>query len=287
MCPPNPAECTAGCRARSWFWMGTYVTVSHYRDTVEMWGREWWNLKWKSCVGAKLKVQQSVHGEEWKKGLLSAPVDGWLRREWDQLGAAICWNPYGAGVGENDFPLSRGLQGLVSTKLWPLHRTALVLDASSDVWLIFLSGLFRISEVKRGDITPDDAGFGRITRSWFLASVNAGRLKFYVCFPLFFGLRSVFFLSCTGPCSVGVEQFSCSDDRLLNLSWTSPPLSSVYLLPLVPLGYVKCLHSEKSEVIVNPSALPLQPMETKTVSCHLHAICIGSPVTVRNVRRPN
>lgn len=90
-------------------------------------------------------------------------------------------------------------------------------------------GFLRISEVKIGGITPDDAGFGRITRSWFLASGNAERLECDVCFPLFFGLRSVFFLSCTGPRSVGVERFSCCDDSLLTCPEPlSPALQCIF-----------------------------------------------------------
>lgn len=97
----------------------------------------------------------------------------------------------------------------------------------------------------------------------------------------------IFPLSRAGPRGVGVEPVQLLRWQPPDPSWTSPPLSSVYLLPLVPLGYVKYLHSEKSDVSADPSALSLQPIETKTVSCHLHAICIGSPVTVCNVRRPN
>lgn len=89
-------------------------------------------------------------------------------------------------------------------------------------------GFLRISEVKIGGIPPDDAGFGRITRSWFLAPVNAERLECDVCFPLFFGLRSVFFLSCTGPRGVGVERFSCCDDSLLTCR-EPLPRSPVYI----------------------------------------------------------
>lgn len=57
--------------------------------------------------------------------------------------------------------------------------------------------------MKMGGMAPDDAGFGRITHSWFLALVNAEWLECDVYFPLFFGLRSVFFLSFAGPRSVG------------------------------------------------------------------------------------
>lgn len=105
---------------------------------------------------------------------------------------------HGAHVGENDSPLSHGLSGLVWTKLWPLHRGSFgfrfLLWRLSRLSCLY-GGFLRISEVKMGGIAPDDAGFGRITCSWFLAWVNAERLECDVCLPLFFGLRSVFFLS--------------------------------------------------------------------------------------------
>lgn len=58
-----------------------------------------------------------------------------------------------------------------------------------------------------GGIAPDDAGFGRITCSWFLAWVNAERLECDVCLPplvLWFEV-CIFPLSRAGPRGVGVE----------------------------------------------------------------------------------
>lgn len=172
--------------------------------------------------------------------------------ERDQLTAPARRNPYSRSVyllsiRETDFPLSHGLWGLVCTKVWPLHRglsPQMQRDACQICHFSMCALEGFISEVNIRGKAPDDVGVGWITHSWALALVNVERLECNVYFPLV-----LWFEVCIFPLLHRATRCGCIMLQLLwwqppDLLWTSTPLSSGYLLSLVPLGYVKYLHRQ-------------------------------------------